>query len=105
MVMLSVVTRAGNEIEVEGRVGGTVMEAIRDAGIDEMMALCGGCCSCCTCHVYVDEAFAGSLMPLTAAEDDLLEMSAQRMPLSRLSCQLPVTDKLEGLRVTLAPED
>ena len=61
MPKLIVVTREGEEREVEGEVGLSVMEVIRDAGIDELLALCGGCCSCATCHVHVDPDFADRL--------------------------------------------
>lgn len=81
------------------------MEAIRDAGIDELLALCGGCCSCATCHVHVDPAFADRLPPMSEDESDLLDSSDHRRETSRLSCQVPLTDALAGLRVTIAPED
>ena len=105
MPKLIVVTREGEEREVDGQAGFTVMEAIRDAGIDELLALCGGCCSCATCHVHVDPAFADRLPAMGADEDDLLDMSDGRDETSRLSCQLPLTDALEGMRVTIAAED
>ncbi|HWI87577.1 MAG TPA: 2Fe-2S iron-sulfur cluster-binding protein, partial [Sphingomonas sp.] len=54
MPKLIVVTREGEQREIEGEAGLSVMEVIRDAGIDELLALCGGCCSCATCHVHVD---------------------------------------------------
>ena len=56
MVTVRVVTREGAESAVEAQDGTSVMETIRDDGFDELLALCGGCCSCATCHVYVDEA-------------------------------------------------
>ena len=68
MPRLIVTTRSGDTREVEAAPGLTVMEAIRDNGFDELLALCGGCCSCATCHVHVDPAFAGLLPPLTADE-------------------------------------
>jgi len=105
MPHLTVVTRDGTSHEVEAPNGYTVMEAIRDNGIDELLAICGGCCSCATCHVYVDEAFADRLPPLKGDEDDLLDSSEHRRPNSRLSCQLPVGPEIEGLTVTIAPED
>ncbi|RYD58052.1 MAG: 2Fe-2S iron-sulfur cluster binding domain-containing protein, partial [Sphingomonadales bacterium] len=78
---------------------------IRENGFDELLALCGGCCSCATCHVHVDPEFAAKLPPLSEDEDDLLESSSGRDERSRLSCQLPFTDALDGLRVTIAEED
>ena len=100
-----VTTRSGETREVEAAAGLTVMEAIRDNGFDELLALCGGCCSCATCHVHVDPAFAELLPPLTADEDDLLDSSDDRTETSRLSCQVPFTPELDGLRVTIAKED
>lgn len=105
MPKLIVVNRAGEETAIEVEDGLTVMEAIRDNGFDELLALCGGCCSCATCHVQVDPAFADKLPTITEDEDDLLESSDHRNETSRLSCQLPFTSELDGLRVTIAPED
>ncbi len=105
MPKLIVVTREGEERELDGEAGLSVMEVIRDGGIDELLALCGGCCSCATCHVHVDPAFAGDLPPMGADEDDLLDSTGDRDETSRLSCQIPFTDALDGLRVTIAEED
>jgi 2Fe-2S ferredoxin len=105
MAQLTIVGRDGTEKEVEGKPGWSVMETIRDSGFDELLALCGGCCSCATCHVHVDEAWLGALKPMQADEDDLLDSSSHRQPNSRLSCQIEVGPELDGLRVRIAPED
>ena len=105
MPKLIVVTRAGEESTVDVADGLTVMEAIRDNGFDELLALCGGCCSCATCHVHVDEEFLSLLPPLSEDEDDLLDSSDDRDANSRLGCQIPFTDALDGLRVRIAAED
>ena len=105
MPQLTVVNRAGEESTITVQDGLTVMEAIRDNGFDELLALCGGCCSCATCHVHVDPEFAGLLPPLSQDEDDLLDSSDDRDATSRLSCQIPFTDALDGLRVRIAEED
>jgi 2Fe-2S ferredoxin len=105
MPKLIVVTREGEEREIDGSAGLSVMEVIRDAGIDEVLALCGGCCSCATCHVHVDPAFADRLPPMSEDENDLLDSSATRDANSRLSCQIPFEDALDGLTVTVAEED
>ena len=105
MPRLIVTTRSGETREVEAAAGLTVMEAIRDNGFDELLALCGVCCSCATCHVHVDPEFAALLPRLTADEDDLLDSSDDRDENSRLSCQIPFTDELDGLRVRIAEED
>ena len=105
MPKLIVVNRSGEESIVEAESGLTVMEAIRDNGFDELLALCGGCCSCATCHVHVDPAFKDRLPPMSEDEDDLLESSDDRDEHSRLSCQIDFVDDLDGLRVTIAKED
>jgi len=105
MTKLVIVNRAGAESEIEVTDGITVMEAIRDNGFDELLALCGGCCSCATCHVYVDDSFAGKLPAISEDESDLLDSSDHRNASSRLSCQLTVTPAIDGLRVKIAPED
>ena len=105
MPKLVVTDREGATREVEAPAGRTVMEVIRDNGFDELLALCGGCCSCATCHVHVDPAFADKLPKLSEDENDLLDSSDHRTGHSRLSCQLTLTDALDGLKVTIAPED
>jgi len=105
MPKLIVVTRDGTEKTVEGEVGLSVMEVIRDNGFDELMALCGGCCSCATCHVHVDPEFADLLPAMSEDEDDLLDSSDHRNETSRLSCQLPFGEAMDGMRVTIANED
>jgi len=105
MPKLIVVTRKGEEKSLEIKAGFSVMETIRDNGIDELLALCGGCCSCATCHVYVDPAFADKLPAMSEDESDLLDSSDHRNETSRLSCQIALSDELDGLRVTIAHED
>ncbi|WP_260599897.1 2Fe-2S iron-sulfur cluster-binding protein [Sphingomonas endolithica] len=105
MPKLIVVTREGEEREIDAEAGLSVMEVIRDAGIDEILALCGGCCSCATCHVHVDPEFAAKLPKMSEDENDLLDSSSERDANSRLSCQVEMTEALDGLRVTIAEED
>ena len=105
MPKLTVVDRSGTERMIEVEDGLTVMEAIRDNGFDELLALCGGCCSCATCHVHVDPAFTDKLPAMSEDEDDLLESSDHRNETSRLSCQIEFTPDLDGLKVAIAPED
>lgn len=105
MPQLIVTLRNGEERTITGEAGLSVMEVIRDAGVDEILALCGGCCSCATCHVHVDPEFAAKLPKISPDEDDLLDSTSDRDPNSRLSCQLPFTDALDGLRVRIAAED
>ncbi len=105
MAKLVVVNREGAETEVEVKSGFSVMEAIRDNGFDELLALCGGCCSCATCHIHIDPAFMGALPAMSEDENDLLDSSDHRDEFSRLSCQVKMSDALDGLKVTIAEED
>lgn len=105
MPKLVVVNQAGEEKTVDAASGRTVMEVIRDNGYDELLALCGGCCSCATCHIHVDAAFADKLPAMTEDENDLLDSSDHRNEFSRLACQIPFSDALDGLKVTIAAED
>jgi 2Fe-2S ferredoxin len=89
--------------ELEAVEGWRVMEIIREHGID-IKAECGGCCSCATCHVYVDEEWLPKLHTKRAEEEDMLDEAIDPMENSRLSCQIIMTEELDGLRVTLAPE-
>lgn len=105
MPQLHVTTRDGTVHTLDGQAGLTLMEVIRAGGIDELVALCGGCCSCATCHVYVDDADMARLPPVGGDEDDLLDSSSHRTPASRLSCQVRFDAALDGLNVRVAPED
>lgn len=101
---LIVTTREGETRTLPAETGLSMMTIIRDAGIDELLALCGGCLSCATCHVIVDPAMAERLPAMTDEENDLLDSLDHRAPTSRLSCQIPFDATLDGLRVTIGPE-
>ncbi|HEX8224178.1 MAG TPA: 2Fe-2S iron-sulfur cluster-binding protein [Allosphingosinicella sp.] len=105
MANLTIIGRDGSEKTIEGKAGWSVMENIRDAGFDELLALCGGCCSCATCHVHVDEQWLAALKPMSEDENDLLDTTDQRSANSRLSCQIEFGPALDGLTVRIAPED
>jgi 2Fe-2S ferredoxin len=105
MPSLIVINRAGDEIMLQAAVGLSLMETIRDGGIPEILAACGGCCSCATCHVYVDEQWFGKVGDANRFEADILDASDHQRPTSRLSCQIRITDELDGLRITISPED
>lgn len=104
MPLLKVTTRSGETLELDAESGVSVMENIREAGIDELMALCGGCLSCATCHVYVAPEEFAKLPGMSEDENELLESSDSRQANSRLSCQIEFSDELAGLAVTIAPE-
>jgi 2Fe-2S ferredoxin len=81
------------------------MEALRAAGFDEILAACGGACACGTCHVYIDDSCKDRLPAMSDYEDALLGGSDHRRATSRLSCQIPIDEKLAGLGLCIAPED
>ena len=92
----------GQEHELEGLDGWRVMEVIRDWGLN-IKAECGGSCTCATCHVWVDEAWYGKLTPASDDEEDLIYSTLDQKPTSRLSCQILLSEELDGLKVTLTP--
>ncbi len=97
--------RDGSVRELSAETGNTVMETLRDAGLP-VEAICGGCCSCGTCHVYVDPDWRNAAGTRGADEEELLELSEHFKPdVSRLGCQVPLTEQHNGLIVTLAPEE
>jgi 2Fe-2S ferredoxin len=101
---LVVKDRAGRVHELEAIAGWRAMEVIRDWGLP-IKAECGGACACATCHVYVDEKWLGQLVPPTREEQDMLcDQAFEVQENSRLSCQILMSDALDGLEVTLAPE-
>lgn len=104
MANIAVTTRDGSEKTLGAQPGLSVMEIIRNGGVDELLALCGGCCSCATCHVYVEPEFT-DILPMSEDENDLIDSSDHRQPNSRLSCQIVFSEALDGLRVQIAPED
>lgn len=104
MTRIDVTLRSGEQMEITAD-SRSVMEALRDNGVDEVLALCGGCLSCASCHVYVREDQMSLLPPATSMEHDLLSESPHKRDNSRLSCQLNLTDDLTEIAITVAPED
>ena len=96
----------GAEHQLEGVEGWRVMEIIRDYGLP-IKAECGGACACATCHVYVDESWFDKLPSKRDEEEDMLDEAMDVREYSRLSCQIIMSEELDGLKVTLAndPED
>jgi 2Fe-2S ferredoxin len=103
MAKVHVTDRNGEQHELEGVTGWSVMEVIREAGLP-IEAACGGCCACATCHVYVDEEWLARLNPPGPDESLMLDEAFEVRDNSRLSCQIKFSEKLDGLTVTLAPE-
>jgi 2Fe-2S ferredoxin len=94
--------QSGSRIEIGDASGKTLMSAIRDAGLN-ITAQCGGCASCATCHVYVEDGWCGQLKAVSDVEDAMLDVAEERHKNSRLSCQIKLTEDLDGLTVRLAP--
>jgi 2Fe-2S ferredoxin len=102
MVKISFIREDGSVTEFEAQAGDTVMEVATRNGVPGIEADCGGSCSCATCHVYVDEAFRDLVGPPNVNEEQMLEFADDVRPESRLSCQIKVSDELDGLKVTPA---
>jgi ferredoxin, 2Fe-2S len=98
---IHVTDQDGVEHELEGLEGWRVMEVIRDWGLN-IKAECGGALSCATCHVFVDSEWLGKLPPKSDDEEDMLDTVGDVRANSRLSCQLLMSDTLDGLKLTLA---
>ncbi len=105
MPQVYVTDRSGSEVCIDAAAGRSLMEAIRDAGIDELEALCGGSLACATCHVYVSKDWLDKLPEMSSEEQDLVSLSEHYTDQSRLSCQLNIDTALEGLAIRIAPED
>jgi 2Fe-2S ferredoxin len=105
MPTIHVTLRNGGARAIAATAGLSVMENLRDNGVDEILALCGGCCSCATCHVHVAADWFAATGGPNPDEADLLDTSDHRVATSRLSCQIAMTDALDGLTVAVAPED
>ena len=103
MAKITYIAHDGTKFEVEAENGSTVMEnAIKNA-VPGIEAECGGACACATCHVYVDDAWTAATGEAEAMEEDMLDFAYDVQPTSRLSCQIKVTDALDGL-VVRVPE-
>jgi 2Fe-2S ferredoxin len=104
MILINVKDRFGDSHQLEGQSGDHLMEVLREVpwGVE---AICGGMCSCATCHVYVDAEWRDRFDEPEADEDELLGFLDHRQEGSRLSCQLELSADHDGLSVTLAPEE
>lgn len=98
---ITYISAGGARREVAVPIGSSVMEGAVNNGVEGIVAECGGACMCATCHVYVDPAFLDRLEPIAENEEEMLGNTfAPRKSNSRLSCQLKVTEELNGLIVT-----
>ncbi|MEO1028312.1 MAG: 2Fe-2S iron-sulfur cluster-binding protein [Pseudomonadota bacterium] len=100
MASITYIDHQGNERTVEAKNGETVMEVAIKNSVPGIDADCGGACACATCHVYVDPAFAEAAGTKEAMEQSMLDFAENVKETSRLSCQIKVSDALDGLRVT-----
>lgn len=99
MPKITYIEQNGTEHVVDAEVGMTVMEAAVKEQVPGIEAECGGACSCATCHVYVDDAWKEATGEPEEMEEDMLDFAFDVRPNSRLSCQIKVSDALDGLIV------
>ena len=105
MVKISVTNTSGDTRDIDAETGLSLMEAMRDNDFDDLAALCGGCVSCCTCHVHINADFASKIPQADDDEMALLEDSDNfDAAKSRLSCQVEVTEDMAGLSLTIQAE-
>ena len=103
MPKIIITNRDGKKHEIDADPNFTLMEAIRDKGFD-IEASCGGCCACATCHVYIDEKWITRVTKLNDDEESMLDLAFDVRDNSRLSCQIELSDELDGLELEIAPE-
>jgi len=101
MTKIIFIGRDGTHYDLDAENGSTVMETAIKSGVPGIEAECGGACACATCHVYVDEAWADKTGVPEPMEEDMLDFAYDVRPTSRLSCQIRVSDDLDGLTVSV----
>ena len=101
MAKITFIQPDGTQQTVEAEAGMTVMEAAKKELVPGIEAECGGACACATCHVYVDEAWRDKVGPPSQMEEDMLDFAFDVRETSRLSCQIKVSDALDGLVVNV----
>ena len=99
MAKITFVAHDGTKFDVDAENGSTVMENAIKNSVPGIEAECGGACACATCHVFVDEAWVEKTGTAEAMEEDMLDFAYDVRPTSRLSCQIKITDELDGLIV------
>jgi 2Fe-2S ferredoxin len=102
MAKVTYITPGGEEVVVEDAVG-NLMEIAREHDVDGIEGACSGCCSCATCHIRVKPEWLDKTGRATEAEQDLIDLESDTDERSRLSCQVEMTDELDGLVVEVAP--
>jgi len=101
MAKITYITHDDQRFEVDAPNGSTVMEMAIKNSVPGIEAECGGACACATCHVYVDDAWKEAVGGPEAVEEDMLDFAWEVQPTSRLSCQVKVSDALDGLVVRI----
>ena len=104
MIEINVTNRAGQKTRIEAADGEVLMNVLRDNHLD-VEATCGGCCSCATCHIYVDQASLNKLEPQSESEKELLEEMNFSKQESRLSCEIQLSARMSGMQITIAPSE
>ncbi|CAG8864223.1 MULTISPECIES: 2Fe-2S iron-sulfur cluster-binding protein [Pseudomonas] len=97
MPTLTLIEHNGTAHQVTGDIGQSVMQAATFASVPGISADCGGACSCATCHTYVDEAWLSTVQAAEGMENDMLEYAFERRDNSRLSCQLIISQEMDGM--------
>ncbi len=101
MTKITFIQPSGIDIEVDATPGNSLMQTAIDNMVDGILADCGGSCSCATCHCYIDEKFFDKIPTANATEESMLDFVVEPQDNSRLSCQVVVTDDMDGMVVTL----
>jgi ferredoxin, 2Fe-2S len=101
MPRVTFIAHDGTRSNVEAPVGTSLMLAAVNHGVRGIDGDCGGQCACATCHVYINGAWAGKIPPPAAHEDEMLNFTAERLPDSRLACQVKLTEALDGIEVRM----
>ena len=100
---IRVIDRDGNKHELEGDSNSTLMEILRDADLG-IEAACGGCCACATCHVYINDQWLEKISPKDDDEESMLDQAFDIKNTSRLSCQINLSEELDGIELEIATE-
>ena len=102
MAKVVFVDRQGGRHEIEADNGVSLMEVAMNSSVPGIYAECGGTCSCATCHCYIGEAWADKVSPMDDLEDGMLDGAKDRRPTSRLTCQIMVSDAIDGIELEVA---
>ena len=97
MALITYIEPSGQSVSVEVADGWSLMQGATAGGVDGILGECGGSCACATCHCYVDEKWLDKLAPMDDLEDGMLDGAKERRPNSRLSCQIQISDALDGI--------